>query len=602
MVTVISSRTRAVNLSETFSKSYTLPILIISRSFATSFEYLNYNPFGNGCLKCSADYVNVRMPFSQTSCVMSMWNSTEGAAISPKYFVDNCVKYYHDINFGIMCRECSTGYMHTTDDKVCVPATTVEKCLKYYNSGGSSFTCAKCQDYYYLDGNTCVLGMIPSCIEYNNQTTCIKCKDNNIPTRALNGQYTLCFDRSNSLANCLSIDMNEGFKGVISCTQCSDTSYPVSFDLSIKTCARFYSINQCTQYDLKSKFEDSSFFCNECNAMYFARQDLFPNICQQRAYFPIPNCLTYQKTSDMCQTCIDNFYLADDGLTCQPNPIGMVGCVVFKSIEECQVCDDSHYQQNFVCKEIGTLINNCEIYETETICQQCKKEYNLINNKCSKVELENCVQVGYFGACETCSDGYKWIVNKCEAVNLANCIDYETKNDCRVCETGYYVSSGRCLEVVNIPNCVINETRDTCTYCESGYVLEIDQTSCTLMTSGETSVYNNSLCKAYKRDNTCLQCNQGFYFSTSFDQCIACEFGANECAYCDFKDPTVCIMCKPGYSMKPGTTKECIANTAYDIPVVEVPEVIPDIYIVDNHAHIIFSWILIYVLASLLNK
>lgn len=85
----------------------------------------------------------------------------------------------------------------------------------------------------------------------------------------------------------------------------------------------------------------------------------------------------------------------------------MVGCVEFKSIEKCKVCDQYHYQFNNECKEVPTLINNCEIYETETVCQLCAKGYNLLGEKCSITEIENCVTVGYNGVCDVCATGFK---------------------------------------------------------------------------------------------------------------------------------------------------------------------------------------------------
>ena len=48
--------------------------------------------------------------------------------MSPKYHVNNCLKYYHDDNFGIKCYECKTGYKHTTDDKFCVDEVIVKNC------------------------------------------------------------------------------------------------------------------------------------------------------------------------------------------------------------------------------------------------------------------------------------------------------------------------------------------------------------------------------------------------------------------------------------------------------------------------------------------
>ena len=113
----------------------------------------------------------------------------------------------------------------------------------------------------------------------------------------------------------------------------------------------------------------------------------------------------------------------------------MVGCIIFKTVEKCSVCDLDHYQSNNDCVKIPTndLINSCEKYERLNICAQCKKGYNNINNKCSEVQIENCDTVGYDGACETCKTGYKYFGDKCEAVSVANCLEYSDKNTCSLC-------------------------------------------------------------------------------------------------------------------------------------------------------------------------
>ena len=106
----------------------------IIRNFTSSFDFLGFNPFGNGCLKCENDasntYINVRMPYSQTSCVKSLSTGTGSDSLSPKYYVGFCNKYTHDANFGIKCSECQTGYRHSNDRKYCVPDTTVNKCKR----------------------------------------------------------------------------------------------------------------------------------------------------------------------------------------------------------------------------------------------------------------------------------------------------------------------------------------------------------------------------------------------------------------------------------------------------------------------------------------
>ena len=85
----------------------------------------------------------------------------------------------------------------------------------------------------------------------------------------------------------------------------------------------------------------------------------------------------------------------------------MVGCVEFKSIDKCKVCNNLYYQFNNQCTLVQTLINNCEIYESETVCQLCAKGYNILGEKCSITEIENCITVGYNGVCDVCQDGFR---------------------------------------------------------------------------------------------------------------------------------------------------------------------------------------------------
>lgn len=275
------------------------------QKMTSSYDFQRLSPFGNGCLKCKTDYLTIRFPYSQSTCVKSL--ATARDAYSQNYYIEKCSEYYHDINFGAKCRKCESGYNPTDSDKYCVKDDTIPNCKIYL--GTSDFQCSKCNDGFYLDGQVCKSGSIEGCLEYNNQTTCIQCTTNNIATRVLNGQNTICFKRETSLANCEEIDNNEGYSGVISCTKCNSKTYPISFSLSIKTCAEFYSIANCLEYDLKESFSESSFTCSKCSDDHFSKQGVFPNVCEKRVNFPIPNCLEYDLKSDECKVCIENFYL-----------------------------------------------------------------------------------------------------------------------------------------------------------------------------------------------------------------------------------------------------------------------------------------------------
>lgn len=115
------------------------------------------------------------------------------------------------------------------------------------------------------------------------------------------------------------------------------------------------------------------------------------------------------------------------------------------------------------------------------------------------------------------------------------------------------------------------------------------------MTTAEKTLYSNSKCSNYQRINTCVQCMQGYYFNKENDQCVACETSSN-CAYCDFKDPTKCIMCKSTFFMTVQPENVCISNSVLDVEIIETVEVIPDIYIVSGIRLLSSSLFLLFVL------
>lgn len=48
----------------------------------------------------------------------------------------------------------------------------------------------------------------------------------------------------------------------------------------------------------------------------------------------------------------------------------------------------------------------------------------------------------------------------------------------------------------------------------------------------------------YKKDKKCRVCKEGFYFKDGV--CNVCTAGEG-CAICDYRTPTICLMCKDGY-------------------------------------------------------
>lgn len=114
------------------------------------------------------------------------------------------------------------------------------------------------------------------------------------------------------------------------------------------------------------------------------------------------------------------------------------------------------------------------------------------------------------------------------------------------------------------------------------------------MTTDQKALYGNAKCANYRQDNRCGQCDEGYYFSTDNSQCVKCETD-DTCAYCDFKDPTRCIMCKSSNFMTIKPNNVCVKNSVLNVAEVVEEVVLPDIYIVGSQKIIglflVFSWI-----------
>ena len=120
------------------------------------------------------------------------------------------------------------------------------------------------------------------------------------------------------------------------------------------------------------------------------------------------------------------------------------------------------------------------------------------------------------------------------------------------------------------------------------------------MTSTELTTYSNSKCSNYEKINTCVQCDEGYYFNITNDQCLSCDTDSN-CAYCDFKDPSRCIMCKSTFFMTVQPNNSCISNSVLDVAETVVEEIIPDIYI-DSGLGVFRIWGISFTLIFVLEK
>lgn len=114
-----------------------------------------------------------------------------------------------------------------------------------------------------------------------------------------------------------------------------------------------------------------------------------------------------------------------------------------------------------------------------------------------------------------------------------------------MCLTGFFPNEqGSCQSTTKIAGCVQYDSMDTCAKCDSNTILDYGKKEC--MPKTKELVVNLDFCfqQQLVLEAQCLWCDK-FYYSSN-GKCVKCQTFLN-CAYCDPKDPTICLMCDSGF-------------------------------------------------------
>ncbi|ELP90326.1 hypothetical protein EIN_189460, partial [Entamoeba invadens IP1] len=188
------------------------------------------------------------------------------------------------------------------------------------------------------------------------------------------------------------------------------------------------------------------------------------------------NCLTCESDTK-CLSCIDGFYLADEGKCSACNTVA--GCGKCKSATECTECTTDNLQPDKTCKKdcpeayfakdkvCTACVDDCKTCTEERKCAVCKEDALIVEDtkKCVK---GNCPDM-YFkdGAekmCKRCTGGCKVCSNatdcqECVALKMleegtmkcdmcmANCMMCAAKEKCDKCKDNYFMSDGKCVDM-----------------------------------------------------------------------------------------------------------------------------------------------------------
>ena len=422
--------------------------------------------------------------------------------------VENCVKYD-----GTNCTECAVNYLAT--------GSPVTHCCKYNEAltGGlfckatSRFTSASCPATHYMSNNNCCLKgdyfdiklnkcrilLDSNCENSDSRSTCSKCKAGFVLDDTV--LYKSSFKAPEIVKNC------PGFSEEINLYLCQASSDTLN------------NIGNWIKFNSRVK-----------------------------------NCDIFDKTTKLCTTCSNGYYITTNYDYCIPknyygfgNTLGLIsdldsrrtGCLVYDFKKHlCTSCESTYTLGDGLCCEAGKFYdkktNSCSIMITD-----CKK-FDTILNKCIKCDVGKIISNGY---CCSENNRYNKDLKKCIQMTesgLDKCQEYDESTDkCITClaavSATHYLVAGRC--------CLLN-------YFWNGLDCETDI---------------DKKCKKYNTDKTCIECQSGsnlqngsqccpdnFYIDTastgtSIGRCV--NINIPNCIVIDQTDLTKCKTCKSGYTL-----------------------------------------------------
>ena len=364
-------------------------------------SYLVYaTEYTTGCPKCISGYTSVinsndtklKGQVCVTSAHINQYKSSSTGfpdikTSTPSEFIDQCNKYdnnqadptCHECNPNFVIREngseclsssslsnCVTAENSLTKCKVCqanyglLSATktcssgSIGNCMEYNTDTAQSVvTCTKCNTGFYLDSNSCKAGEVANCLEHSNsKKRCNVCDTGYmlIQHASLDGDRDYCIKNDASL-NCSAATLtNNALGGNYECTACTNLygklNTPTGEDL-MTVCLQYSLIDNCDTYDVESTLSTTNFLCTKCKSGFYVTND--GTTCTARVNKPSA-CVLYNDTKDECATCNSGFYLDSGNTKCTANPVGIIGCRTYTSINTCTNCDQDRYLEGNECK------------------------------------------------------------------------------------------------------------------------------------------------------------------------------------------------------------------------------------------------------------
>lgn len=535
----------------------------------------------NVCMSCKANYQLVLRVSGVTVCVTQ--------PSPPSVFPCSAFRHVSFSQGEALCHRCASGYYVTTipptRNQICLPIPSKANCVRYSTlpyEQPTSADCVECSKGYYLSDGSCIQSTsVTGCTDYSSTTNaCITCG----PSRFLSSSGACV---SYTVLNCQTFSTNSD-----ACTSCLPGFYPSGSSCLVQSqpnCASYQTLtnicslcndlyyltqNRCiavTKVDYCIEYLKEENGCAVCVAERYAT---FVG-CLKRSV--VTKCTSYNPQADACLRC-EPFYFLAGPKECLPFPTGIFACASYIRFGVCAQCSAGFFLKGAECVQVPAPVTGCLLYgQAETQCVQCKPGYFLAGAVCFEGNITGCAEYLTAVVCAKCDDDLRWSSEKATCVGpvVPYCGTY-SGDTCISCLAGYELIAGACLlsSKTNCPELLVPEgnscvkpkdpfkgcavfiNQDKCARCIVGLALDPDSFSCVPIAS---EFIDPNCLDARAGSNGipfCAICGPGQYNSVE-GGCLACPQKTG-CAYCDPRDPSVCILCTSGFFMT--SELECLSN------------------------------------------
>lgn len=507
---------------------------------------VTYNQPQMGCQDCATGYL---LSNDTLSCLVTTPNCTDyepsNTTLVCKKCADETVLVNNktcvaetphcsktDLTTG-QCQECATGFVLVTPSKLCVRA--IDNCYmtEASNTSNNGLICRFCKPGFFLFENKCVF-VVPNCGKFEGGK-CTQCDSGYLISKSNNK----CLK---TIPFCSSYQQDSDDSNDLVCSVCFNGLLPTSDGFTCLPAIRF-----CESYHESAK-SSLSLNCSKCIDNF----SLSEGKCVSQS---ARNCLVFNDQTQLCTTCLSDFYLTTDGLRCLENVRFCVQYEDSKATSEhllCSICSGGFRvtQDKRAC---FLMIRNCAEYQTSTYldssskCKRCEDGYFPSGDSqfCNYLFISGCLQLDQvLGVCQRCFDSFTPSLDgKTCFPPIKNCQKYTPLSEnstaivCKTCAANATLYGNFCFDGV-VQNCETH-SNGTCLKCLPNYHLTDDSLRC-LPGLFKCSVFAPSTIA----DNAlrCTECQSDYFIVNSFcaqtiPECTEYSPQSGKCMNCtaDFK-------------------------------------------------------------------